>query len=523
MGSLPLLVLTLLTPLVAAKGGGRGGGGSSSGGGGGGGGSSGGSGKGAGGGATTLPYSTQECYTSSLGAVYMLGNETSRTCTKHPSGDNSDFCYWIWDDAHKNDSINYLTSLPPYTKDPSPNWALEIFDAYYNGTLTLTLTPPPSNATYNCPLLTSTTLPDAYLRLGPSSRGSLSRSAYGDKNPFYFQLGRSIFTETCPVTPNKVSVNFESSNDNTENAQVWSLAAPKKEGADTWKIEGSLSSTKASYNNYWNYIVNTTGAEATYPKRTCPTVFSLRTLLANTGAKMNGSVTAASADVGFSFLDPETKWTVSGAFSGKHWGKGARVVFDKEGIVTEGQAAEHVKPRKPAGRRSFMSRYGKYIFIAVGVVAGLGVCLVLWCCCGAVVACCCPCCSQKKREERRRKKAMQGYGKGMGGDVSPYQANDSQMAYKQPMETVRLLMPHDPRDSQNNYAVSPVVMQSYYIRGGMFLTEIAEAQMDLHGAQMKMGDAARRGDNEGLRIARAMVGHYTGIVEHYMGLRGAGI
>jgi hypothetical protein len=155
---------------------------------------------------------------------------------------------------------------------------MEVTDAYYNGTYSLTLKPlSPTNKTYDCPQLKSQDIPNMFLRLGPQSKNNVSRKAYGDENSYYFQFGRSIFERDCPQTPNKAFVNFESSNDNLEHAQIWTLN--QKKNGDKFELDGTLTSQFGSYNNFFNYVVNTTGTDSDYPcscHSSCPTTFQVR-------------------------------------------------------------------------------------------------------------------------------------------------------------------------------------------------------------------------------------------------------
>jgi hypothetical protein len=401
---------------------------------------------------------------------------------------------------------------------------MEITDAYYNGTYSLTLSPPPSNNTYNCTTLSVSDIPNAFLRLGPQTKNNISRADYGDKNSYYMHFGRTIFEQDCPRTPNKAFVNFESSNDNVESAQIWTLKQQKKEGNDAFELEGSLTSQFGSWNNYFNYVVNTTGTDKGY-NRTCPTVFQIRSLLAKTAAKFNATVTAGEADFSFSFTDTETQWTVSGSFAGKHWDQGPKLLFDNDGIATEGQT-EHVKPRAPKDKRPWTDKYLKYILIAVGVVVLIGVLIFIWKCAAALFAClkCCfPCCRRKSRANRPDKYDVSSYQTTSPSTHQPH--GTPQMVYTNKVpatETVTAVMPHDPRGSDCNYAVSPTVMQSYYIRGGEYLIEVANAQMELHRAQKDLLQAFQRGQEDKVGSARAMVGHHTAVIEHYMALRATG-
>ena len=276
---------------------------------------------------------------------------------------------------------------------------MEVLDAYYNGTFSLTITPPASNSSFNCPELKSQTIPDAFLRIGPQSRKNITRRSYGDENSFYFQFGRTIPDEKCPYTANKAFVNFESSNDNLEHGQAWTLH--QKKNGDKFELDGSLTSPFASYGNYWNYVVNITGSDINYP-RSCPQLFSLKTLTASTIAKMNATVTASSADMTFSFQDSKHPgYIITGSFSGQHWATGPHIVFDKDTIETEGETV-HIQPRKPREVKGLLDQYGKYIIIGVVVLAVLIVAFVIWKCFGCIAgcfSCCCTCAARRKNKK----------------------------------------------------------------------------------------------------------------------------
>ncbi|KAF2689335.1 hypothetical protein K458DRAFT_484090 [Lentithecium fluviatile CBS 122367] len=513
-----LLTTSLLVPLVASRGGGGGGRG--------GGGGSGGSG-GGGGGASFISYTAEECYTGYLGAVevYSNGTDAKPGCTKidgdHGGYLNGAYCYYIWDDQFHNETRNYVT-----TGQPLPSWQMEVTDTYYNGSFSMTLTPPSKNDTFDCPTLQSQTIPNMFLRLGPQSKGNVSRAAYGDNNPYYMHFGRTIFEQDCPKTENKAFVNFESSCDNLEQAQIWNLTA-NREG-EKWTLEGELTSTVASYNNFYNYLVNTTGSDNSYPT-SCKLHFQIQSMLAKTAAKFNATVTPDKADLSFSFTDTETQWQVQGSFSGTHWEKGPKLLFSSDKIETEGQV-EHVKPRAPKDRRLWIDKYLKYILIAVGVVVLIGIIWFLWKCAGALLGClrCCfPCCKADRRAARRNKKNMTRYQASLPSTLpadQPY--GTPQMSYAAKTDTTEIVtsvLPHDPRDSECNYAVSPTVMQSYYIRDGKYLVEIANSQTELHGAQRDLLEAAGLGQEDRVGFARAMVGHHTAVIEHFMALRAAGM
>jgi hypothetical protein len=259
-------------------------------------------------------------------------------------------------------------------------------------------------------------------------------------------------------------------------------------------------------------------------------MYLVSSLLANTTAKFNATVTSTSADLSFSFIDTETNWQVEGSFKGTHWDKSPKVLFDKDTIVTEGQL-EHVQPRAPKDTRSWFEKYMKYIFIGVGIVLLIGIVWFLWKCAGVMincVKCCFPCCSRERRDARANKKNMAQYQTSFPSSTDQTQVYSTpQMVYanktNNATETVTSILPYDPRDSECNYAVSPKVMQSYFARDGKYLVEMANAQMDLHQAHRDQQAASRRGEEDKVGFARAMIGHHSAVIEHYMALRAAGM
>ena len=152
-------------------------------------------------------------------------------------------------------------------------------------------------------------------------------------------------------------MNFESSNDNLDHPQVWTLS--QKKNGDHFELDGTITSNQANYNNFWNYVVNTTGTDQGYKSATCPTTFAMKTLLANSHAKINATVSPSGATLDFEIVDSKVyAYTIKGRFEGKPWDKGPKILFDKDSIQTEGHV-DHVKPHAP--KDSFLKTYGKYI------------------------------------------------------------------------------------------------------------------------------------------------------------------
>jgi hypothetical protein len=394
------------------------------------------------------------------------------------------------------------------THEPSIPWNMEILDAYYNGTFSLTITPPSSNGTFDCPELKSQTIPDVFFRVGPQSRNNITRKAYGDKNSYYFQFGRTLFDEKCPYTANKAFLHFESSNDELQQAQAWTL--DHKKNGNQFELYGTIRSNRASYGNYWNYVVNTTGSDIDYPQK-CPTAFSLRTMLASTGAKMNATVTATAADMEFTFKDTENPgYIITGSFSGQSWDEGAHLLFDKDTIQTEGETM-HVKPRM---HKSFYQKNGKWIIIGAVVLCVL---LAVWIIRRRLgcLRVCFPCC---RRERSHRKR--------------PHKANRPEQDYHLQQHTAytdwTLKVPVDgdfsspiPTSAPEpviTYEVSAVVGESFGVTDGPYVNEIRRAQLNMNQALVDLGSAY---DARSTHMAETMVAHHSALIGRYMSLRKA--
>jgi hypothetical protein len=237
------------------------------------------------------------------------------------------------------------------------NWFFDIYDAYYNGSITMTLTPPASQS--KCSKITSKPINNTYFRIGAMERpgnSTYSRKVY-DYNNWYFRLGRNQIGSDykCPVTPDKAFIGFESSNSNLETHVGWNLT-----GARSWgqhKISGVLSSDKASYNNHFNYLLS-----ADEEKSGCPSHFQAFSLTQAYNVSMAGTASAAKVSITWSFTDVKTGWNVQGGFNGDAWSGGATLNVASDKPETMGQAKRVVPPNE-----SFWKKFGK---IVIGVVVG---------------------------------------------------------------------------------------------------------------------------------------------------------
>lgn len=262
------------------------------------------------------------------------------------------------------------------------NEQMAIYDTFYNGSYTMTLTPPSSKV--NCPKITSQTMPSQFLQLGPQARDKASRSKY-DKNPYYFRFGSTMNGTTCPSAPNKAFIGFASSNDHLKYTQPWTLAPVEKKG-DVYTLKGEVKQVQASMGNYFFYTVNTTGADASYPNASCVTQFSQHALTATDAVSMTAEVGREKASMSFQFLDALTGYTVTGNFSGAAWTEGARLSTTSAEIVTEGKGSG---PKPDSVLEKDAVKMIKYI---VGGVVGGIVLLILLC-----IGCCCCSAAKKKR------------------------------------------------------------------------------------------------------------------------------
>jgi hypothetical protein len=242
--------------------------------------------------------------------------------------------------------------LSPYI---NANWFFDTYDAYFNGSFTITLSPPAN--TPSCQKTTSQLITNAYFRIGQleiPTNLTFSRKKYDD-NPFYFRFGRNQIGSrfACPTTPNKAFIGFESSNSNLEDHGVWKLNSTKAN--DGFNISGRVTTVKANYNNHFNYLP--TKAEQ---KPGCPSHFQAFTLTEAYNVSMNGTVTASLAKISWSFVDVRTMWTVQGTFTGVWWDQGAKLVVSQKDIVTTGQA-KRILPKKV----SFWSKWGSIVIYSV--------------------------------------------------------------------------------------------------------------------------------------------------------------
>lgn len=295
-------------------------------------------------------------------------------------------------------------------------------------------------------------------------------------------------------------------------SQAWTLT--QKKNGDNFDLTGSLTSTVATFNNYFNYVVNATGPDAPYPVK-CPRVFSMRAMLASTGAKMTATVSAKEAKMDFEFTDTKLQWKVTGTFTGQVWDKGPKIQFDKEAIQTTGEVP-HVKPHPPEKKGgATMDGWLKYIVIGVAVVVGLFILYLIWKFFTCLFACiqCIFCC------KRKSKKAEHG-NKSPHGDVEQHAGvyDKQPAAYVMPVATPTPAPQYTPAN-EISYNVSPAVAESFTVTGGIGYAEISAAQGDLHKQQVDLHNARLRGDADAIAYAESMVGYQTRVIEHWMNVR----
>jgi hypothetical protein len=388
---------------------------------------------------------------------------------------------------HDKSTVNLIT-----TREPAISRNMETLDAYYNGTFSLKITPPPSNETFDCPELKSQTIPNMFFRVGPQSRNNITRKAYGDENSYYFQFGRTLPHGKCPYTANKAFVHFESSNDELQQAQAWTL--DQKKNGNKFKLYGTLTSKVANYGNYWNYVVNTTGSNINYPRK-CPTAFSLRTMLASTGAKMNATVTATGADMTFEFKDTEQPgYIITGSFSGQSWDKGAHLLFDEDTIQTEGETI-HVKPHVP---KTFFQKYGKWIIVGVVIPSVLVAAWIIW----RRFSCFKACFTCFRKERTSRKKLHKRNKSDQHHHVQQYTA----------------ITDSTPKVPVISYEVSVIIGESLGVTDGPYVNEIRRAQSNMNQALLDLRSAY---DARSTHMAETMIAHHSALIGRYMSLRKA--
>lgn len=291
------------------------------------------------------------------------------------------------------------------------DYQMEIYDAYYNGTFSMTLEPDQSNrSSSHCSTFTSQVLDDAYLRIGPPSRGEVSK--YGvnrkeyDSNVFFMALGRTFTEEACPYTPNKVFFSMKSSDSKTTSGTAWQLNATKTGGQ--FDIMGSLTSRLATFGNYYYYIVNQSDTGVVSPGSlssgnfSCPMRFDVKTLTSVNAASISGSVDANQANFKWKFVDPVTGYRITGTFFGKAWKDGAKIDFTNSDTITTSGVS---KGSKAGTGNKFIDGDGKWIILA----AVLGVLLVV----GYYAFKC-----LRRRRQRQRQKMLDEVRKGLGGNYS---------------------------------------------------------------------------------------------------------
>lgn len=264
---------------------------------------------------------------------------------------------------------NQVVQPGPFSNTSGPyvntNWQFDILDVYYNGSFSITLEPNETDSRYSsCPEITSQTIPDYYLRVGPQSRNNITREPY-DSNPFYFAFGLTIRSVNCPATSNKLFAALESDNDNLNITQIWDLTVQKSANG-SFDLAGSLNSEAANNNNYYNYLVNTTGTDSSYPvNSSCPIHFNEKGLTSLNKVTMTATIDAGSAFMTWDFVDSIYGHAIHGQFHGVVWDKGAQLDTSGNTIATTGQS-QRIAVYKPKSF-DFWADDGKWVIIG-GVV-----------------------------------------------------------------------------------------------------------------------------------------------------------
>lgn len=94
---------------------------------------------------------------------------------------------------------------------------------------------------------------------------------------------------------------------------------------------------------------------------------------------------------------------------------------------------------------------------------------------------------------------------------------------KQPTTSVMAMEPQHTPTTEVSYQVGPLVAESFAITGGEYYQEITNAQNELHKAHQDLQAARLRGDADAVVFGEAMVGHHTGVIEHFMARRKVGM
>jgi len=252
------------------------------------------------------------------------------------------------------------------------NSRFDKYDAYYYGSMAIAISPPTTGNQSNCGRIT-TTITDAYLRIGPQTRGDMTRKAY-DSNPFYLEFGR---WGSCLGS---VDVSFTSSNDAFTNGKVWSLASTIAQNGTEMSFTGNLTSTQANLGNFFNVRALSTSLK-------CPDDFFLRSMIQYNRVSLEGTVSRSNAVLDFRIASgavptrpgngsgllppiwPEG-WVAGGSFRGSSWEKGGFLVLKDGTVMTDGSGGT-----KPRSVKTII------IAVCVGVAALLALLLCCWFCC----------------------------------------------------------------------------------------------------------------------------------------------
>lgn len=269
------------------------------------------------------------------------------------------------------------------------NWYFDIYDAYFNGSFSLVFDPPSNQS--QCPQVVSQVTPDAYLRIGQMSHDNRSRKAY-DSNPYYFRLGRTFPNQSCSSMPNNMYFDFESSNDDLLQSQVWTAKAKKAPSGDAFELSAEITTTKANKHNYLNYDVFSKDFNGTNRSSSCPDGFYMRSMLMADGVSLTATVSPAGAQFSLTMSGSRARWeywpvgwVARGSFKGVWWDKGARLITTGQELATEG-AAERIEP----DRRSLFDKTLKWVVIGVSLAIFFAVVYFVFRCCR--------CCGRKRQK-----------------------------------------------------------------------------------------------------------------------------
>ena len=382
----------------------------------------------------------------------------------------------------------------------------------------MTLEPDPNNSTVsNCPKFSGTDIPDGFLRIGPQTRGNKSRSSF-DPNPFYLEFGRTIKEKECPRTEGKLAAAIQSSSDDLAFGHPWELQA-KKEGSK-FEVSGSLTTEKATWGNYYNYLVNTTRPEYASLKtqKICPTHLRQRTLTSHHKPTLTATIEGTKATLSWTITDSQIGYIIRGSFEGTIWKDGAQLDMAASTITTTGESKRVGGSEKKGGPPTLM-----IIAICVGIVVVIGALWVVWSCCSCAFACC-ACCGGAIARKRANKKQGK-YAKAVQVEPKHDQWDRHPQQYNQQSGHMPYASDY-PTNTSAPPAWTPATQQQQQQQqqgSGQFDSMIADHQRDLAAAETALAAAQRAGNQAEIDNQSALVRHHQAAINHFKIIQASGI